>query len=89
MPTSSIETIQIENYLSGKQEPGEALLFEAKLILQPELSDNIQWQQKTYSLVRFYGRQQTKDQIKEVENLLFNSSAYSRFRKKIFKIFNY
>ncbi len=88
MQTSSIETQQIEACLLGKQQPEESLLFQARLILQPELTETMQWQQNTYRLIHLYGRQQVKTELKAVENLLFNDSAYNKFKQKIIKLFN-
>jgi hypothetical protein len=82
MPTLSIETREIEAWLSGTQQPAESLLFQARLILQPELKDKVQWQQKTYRLVRLYGRQQIRAEIAEVENMLLIMSRTSASAKR-------
>jgi hypothetical protein len=52
MPTSWNNTAQIDQYLHKKMSTGNTLVFEAKLILQPELADDMHWQQKTYGLVQ-------------------------------------
>lgn len=89
MQTSSIETQEIEAYLSGKQRPEESLLFEAKLLLQPTLSDTVRWQEQTQRLVRLYGRQKLRIEIAEVEALLFTDAAYLSFRNKILRFFKH
>ncbi len=87
MPTSSIDTRLIDDYLSGKQKPDESLLFDAKLLLYPEMADTLYWQRKTNRLVTLFGRQQTKAELEEVEHLLFNDTAYLNFKQRILKIF--
>ena len=45
MPTSWTNTLQIEKYLGKGMSNGDALVFEAHLILDPDLADKMQWQQ--------------------------------------------
>lgn len=87
MQTSSIETCEIEAHLSGAQQPEESLIFQAKLILQPDLADKLRWQQKTYRLLQFYSRQKLRAEILDVENILFNDALHLSFRQKVFKLF--
>lgn len=87
MQTSSIETREIEAFLSGAQQPEESLIFQAKLILQPDLADKLRWQQKTYRLLQLYSRQKLRAEIFEVENILFNDASHLSFRQKVFKLF--
>ena len=87
MMTSWNETEQIEAYLLQHSEPGDALVFEAKLLLDDELRDKANWQQKTYELVKQYGRNQLKKEIEAVHQTLFTNSHHKSFREKIKQIF--
>ena len=87
MPTSAIETREIETFLLGAQHPEESLLFQAKLVLQPNLTEKVKWQQQTYRLLQLYSRQQLRSEISEVERMLFSDNAHLSFRQKIFKLF--
>ncbi|HMI05775.1 MAG TPA: hypothetical protein VK541_25025 [Pedobacter sp.] len=88
MKTSSNETRLIEAHLLGKTPAEERLLFEARLILQPDLKQNMYWQQKTYHLVQLYGRQQLKKEIEQVHQALFSpATPHQSFRQKILKLF--
>jgi len=82
-----IETEQIEAHLLRLSEPGEALVFEARLLLDPELRDKMNWQQKTYHIVRQYGRQELRAEIEAVHQQLFNRPEHSGFRQKIMRLF--
>ena len=86
MPTSSIETREIEAYLSGAQNPEKSLLFQAKLVLQPGLAEKVKWQQRTYRLLQLYSRQKLKAEISEVESMLFNDAEHLSFRQKVFRL---
>jgi hypothetical protein len=88
MPTSWNNTIQIEQYLSNNLNNGDALVFEARLLLNPELADKVHWQQKTYTLIRGYGCQQLKQEINEVHRHLFTEPKHRRFSQKIRALFN-
>ena len=87
MPTLSIETREIEAYLSGAQYPEESLIFQAKLVLQPGLAEKVKWQQQTYRLLQLYSRQKLRAEISEVESTLFNDAAHLSFRQKVFRLF--
>jgi hypothetical protein len=88
MRTSLLDTEQIESHLMRRQEPGDALVFEARLSLESELKDKVLWQQKTYSIIRQYGREQIKGEIEAVHQKLFNDRQYFGFRHKIARLFS-
>ena len=87
MPTSLNNTAQIDQYLHKKMSAGDALVFEARLLLQSELTDDMHWQQKTYKLVQSYGRAQLKQEIATVENHLFTDNKHRSFSQKIKALF--
>lgn len=88
MRTSLTETQQIEAHIMQLSEPGEALVFEARLLLEPELKDKMQWQQKTYQIIRQYGRGQLKQEIEAVHQKLFTEPEHLNFRQRIKKLFS-
>jgi hypothetical protein len=87
MRTSLIETGQIEAYLSQRTEPGDALVFEAKLLLNAKLREKMQWQQEAYRMVKLYGRGQLKQQIEAVHEKLFTQPEHLSFSQKIKRLF--
>ena len=87
MPTSWNDTLEIEKYLGKNRSNGDALLFEARLILEPGLVDKMEWQQKTYTLIKNYGRQQLKQEIELVHEQLLNQKAHTSFSQKIKALF--
>jgi hypothetical protein len=88
MRTSLIETEQIESHLLQLSYPGDALVFEARLLLEPELHEKLQWQQKTYDMVKLYGRDQLKKEIETVHQKLFTQPEHKNFRQKIRQLFS-
>ena len=87
MKTLWNETRQIELHLSGKANTGDALVFEAQLILDPDLHDKVLWQKKTYAIINNYGRAQLKNEIEAVHQKLFTATEHTSFRQKIRRLF--
>ena len=88
MRTSLLETEQIEAHLMRLTEPGDALVFEARILLEPELRDKMQWQEKTYCIIRQYGRNQLRQEIENVHQKLFHEEQHQSFRQKIMRLFS-
>jgi len=88
MKTSLNELRLIEDYLLSGREDEESCLFEAKLILQPELKEHVYWQNKTYQLVQDYGRKQLKTEIEKIHQTLFNTKEHQPFRQRIMRLFS-
>lgn len=88
MRTSLTEIQQIEAYLLHQTTPAERLLFEAKLMLQPGLTEDVQLQQETYRLVKQYGRKKIREEIEAVHRKLFSEPQHKSFREKIARLFS-
>jgi len=82
-----IETGQIEEHLMQQSEPGDSLVFEARLLLEPELREKMQWQQEAYRMVKLYGRDQLKQEIEAVHQKLFTQAEHLSFSQKIRRLF--
>jgi len=82
------ELCLIEYYLLSDDKDGESFLFEAKMILQPELKQQVYWQNKTYQMVRDYGRKQLKNEIDKIHETLFNTDEHQSFRQKVMRFFS-
>lgn len=87
MRTSLNEIKTIEHFLSGKLNAEEALLVEAKLLLDEELHNKICWQKEAYSVIEAYGREKLRLEIEAVHQKLFTRPENSGFKKKILKYF--
>jgi hypothetical protein len=87
MKTSWNETRQIDLYLSGEADTGNALLFEAQLLIGPNLHNKVLWQQKTYAIINNYGRRQLKNEIEAIHQKLFTEPEHLNFSQKIRRLF--
>jgi hypothetical protein len=87
MRTSLINIAQIEAQLLNRQHPGDALLFDARLMLDHDLQVDVAAQQQVYSMVHQYGRRQLKQEIEAVHGLLFTQPEHLSFKQKIARFF--
>ncbi|HYG38099.1 MAG TPA: hypothetical protein VD908_05745 [Cytophagales bacterium] len=85
MRTSLNDIKQIEAHLLSKMSNEDALLFEAQLLLDNQLKENLLWQQKTYALVKLYGRNKLKEELEQVHQQIFNTQP--TFRTRILSFF--
>lgn len=88
MKTSSTNSERIEAYLLGHTTANERLLFEAQLLVDAGLADELHWQEKTYQLVRNYARRQLKTEIDAVHATLFTAPEHAGFRQRLRAIFS-
>lgn len=87
MKTSGNDTQQIDDYLLRRMDEGEAVLFEARLVLEPGLHQKMHWQKKAHGFIRAYGRKQIKNELRGIEHQLFHHPAHDGFKQKIFRLF--
>jgi hypothetical protein len=88
MRTSLTEIKQIEDHLAGTSDVPERLVFEAKMLTQPELRINVHLQQTIIRIVNLLHRKKMKQDLQKIHDELFSSKEKSSFRKNIFKLFN-
>lgn len=88
MKTSWNETQQIDAFINGTANPGDVLLFKAKLLLDHELAEKLRWQKKAYDVVKQYGRRQLREEIEAVHQQLFTGRQHLTFSQKIRQLFN-
>jgi hypothetical protein len=77
----------IDNHLFNQANAGDALLFDAMLILNPALQENVLWQKKTHAIIQQYSRKKLKAEIDSVHQRLFTEPAHQSFRQRIWDLF--
>jgi len=87
MKTSASDTRLIESFIQKQLAPADQLVFEARLLLSPELNETLNWQQQVQQLVKLRGRKQLKAQIKLVEQKVFTEPAHQTFRDRLYRLF--
>ncbi len=89
MTTSWNETEQIELHLSGRHDTGDSLVFEARMLVDPDLGNKVLWQQKTYYIIQTYSRRQLKKEMEAVHQKLFTQTEHIGFSQKIRRLFTH
>ena len=87
MRTSLNNIRTIDDYLFGRNHPGDALLLEANLVLNPSLADDVLQQQKVYAVIEHYSRKMLRSEIKSVQEKLATAPQYRSFMQRIVDIF--
>lgn len=87
MRTSLNEIAQIESWVTGRLQPSEKLLFEARLLVSPALRDQLKLQQAIHQVVRLFARKQLKQELRAVQNNMFRQAGKSAFQQEVNQIF--
>ncbi|MGB3468051.1 MAG: hypothetical protein WBA74_22385 [Cyclobacteriaceae bacterium] len=87
MRTSLTETEQIDAFLMNRMPQEERLVMEAKISISSELYTKVQSQRIAYDLIRQYGADILREEIRKTDHKLFNHSGFHRFQQKILSIF--
>ena len=88
MRTSLNEIKLIDEQILGLNNTPERLLFDAMLIINPNLRNQVSLQKQTHGFVKQYGRKQLKAEIENVHQQLFTNPLHQSFRQKIMRLFN-
>ncbi|MEM8940468.1 MAG: hypothetical protein AAGC64_14110 [Bacteroidota bacterium] len=87
MRTSLTEIEQIEDWLFKQGAIQNRLLLEAKMLSDPRIKENVQWQSYMYDLIRLYGQEKLREEIKATQHKLFQTPKYRSFQDRIRLIF--
>lgn len=87
MRTSLNEIKLIDEHLLNNGSTENRLLFDAMLILNPSLQEQVTWQQNAHVMVQQYSRRKLKAEIETVHQKLFNDNQHTSFRQKILRFF--
>ena len=87
MRTSLIKLQEIEGFVYQSTDITDRLVFEARMIVDPALIQEVTLQKEAYALIQQYGRRKLKAELEAVHKTLFTQPAHQRFRQKILALF--
>lgn len=87
MRTSLNKLQDIEGFVLKTADRSDRLVFEARMIVNPELTEEVTLQKEAYAIVQHYSRRKLKAELEEVHQTLFTQPAHQRFRQKILALF--
>ncbi|MEL6560812.1 MAG: hypothetical protein AAFQ94_21640 [Bacteroidota bacterium] len=88
MRISLIETQEIDRYLNDEMTTMSRLVFESRMLVDPLLKEKVEHQKKANELIKVYGRQKLKQEIRNIDQMLFSDAKFKSFQTKVFTIFN-
>lgn len=88
MRTSLNKIQETEQYLNGQLAPEDRLVFQARLVVEEGLEEQLQWQQKTYAVIQAYGRMQLRAQLEKLHERLMTDPQHKSFSTKILQFFS-
>lgn len=88
MRTSLNDIKKAEDLLSGKLSAPEAVLMQARLLIDPVLRMNVEFQRRVYALITLYGRRKVKAEIEDVHDRIFQDPARAAYREEIAQLFS-
>lgn len=73
-----LDVQETDRYLLNQLNASDRFLFEAKMILQPDLRKNLLFHRKVHSLIRLLGRRQKKQQLQSIHDRLMLDKEFNR-----------
>lgn len=86
MKTLWNETHRIDRFLSGLLGPVQHRFFRHQARQNPQLTDKIQWQEKTLHLIRLSGRRKLKKELRQMEAQLLGPNGDTTLKNQITQI---
>lgn len=87
MRTSLNDIRLAEKHILKTLEPGESLVFQARLITEPVLRWNVHLLRKVRDVLALRQRKAIKTEMESIHNRLFTHPAKADFQKQIFQLF--
>jgi len=87
MRTSLNNIKTIEDYCFGRMANGDALLFEANVLLNKKLAEDVTQQGITYEVIKKYSRKKIREEIMAVKNKLVAVPEHQGFMQRIINLF--
>jgi hypothetical protein len=87
MRTSLNNIKRIENFIEGKMTTADALVFQARLLLDSDLRQQLRLQKRTASIINLYGRKKLRKEIETIHQDIFNIKSDHFLKNRITKLF--
>ncbi len=87
MRTSLNNIKTIDDYISGSMHPGDAMVFQANMLLNSDLKNEVMDMQIAHTIIRHYSRQSIKSEITAVHNAILNAPHLHLLMKRVANLF--
>jgi hypothetical protein len=79
-----LELQEIDQYLFHDMSGADRLVFQARMISQPDLKEKVRLQQKAHAFLRWFGRKEKKEQLTSIYNRLMIDAGFSASIRSVF-----
>lgn len=87
MRTSLNKIQEIEGFVLQSADVSDRLVFEACMIINPDLIQEVSLQKEAYALIQQYSRRKLKAELEDIHQALFTQPVHHHFREKIRTLF--
>lgn len=84
MRKSLHEVQEIDRYIFRRMTRTDRLVFQARMILQPELKEKVRLQKKAHAFLRWCSRKEKKDELTTLYHRLMSDTAFQTTIRSIF-----
>lgn len=85
---TSLNNIKLtDDHVNNLLPTGDALVFEARLILNPALQQEVLLHKQTLGLIQQYGREALRRDIEDIHQQLFSQPQHISFKDRILRFF--
>jgi hypothetical protein len=77
----------LEAYLKKQLSEEEAADVRLRLLLEPDLADQLQQQKRTYQVIRQSGRRQLRHELEQLHTELFSERGNRLWQRRILRFF--
>ena len=88
MMTSYKETQLIEHHILNQLNVEDRLVFDARLLIDRTLRENVFFQKQVYQLVKLFNRRKVKRQVERIHEKIFSDLTKVEFQQTVLKFFN-
>lgn len=78
------EIQDIDRYIFHTMTGADRLVFQAKMILQPQLKEKVRWQRKVYAFLQWASRKKKKEELTSLHTRLMNDASFNSRITSIF-----
>lgn len=78
------EVQEIDRYIFHRMTRADRVVFQARMILQPQLKEKVRLQRKTHAFLRWCSRKEKKDELAALYTRLMNDTTFHTTIRSIF-----
>ena len=78
------EVQDIDRYILHTMTGADRLVFQARMLLQPELKERVGWQRKAHAFLQWASRKEKKEELTSLYTRLMNDASFHRQITSIF-----